>query len=300
MENAGVTRWAALCILTLASVVQALCQEDTPKYSDDFIRGGETAKAGDWPWQVRILSNVTDGSGYCGGALVAASWVLTAAHCVKGKRTLAIGYGSSELAKLKKMAAVELIVHPDYTRNPTKNDVALIRLTEPINDIETIGVADAKADALLNKTNAKVMVTGWGATFDNKLDPTILALYNQANPENLREVLSPENVKIPNELRQVEIDIIDHDKCKANYGLLENPNFAVSDTELCAGAPGTGRDSCYGDSGGPLFAAAPDGKGYVELGVVSWGYQCGHPVFPGIYARVSSFKSWIDATMNAK
>ncbi|MGE3306627.1 MAG: trypsin-like serine protease, partial [Rhizobiaceae bacterium] len=81
----------------------------------------------------------------------------------------------------------------------------------------------------------------------------------------------------------------------AQYTALGSPYLAVAPIEICAGTPGTGRDSCNGDSGGPLVAER-DG-GWVQLGVVSWGYKCGHPVFPGVYARVASFRPWIDQTM---
>uniref|UniRef100_A0A8C8VLQ7 Peptidase S1 domain-containing protein n=1 Tax=Pelusios castaneus TaxID=367368 RepID=A0A8C8VLQ7_9SAUR len=42
------------------------------------ILNGQNAKDGTWPWQVSVQKN---GSHYCGGSLIAASWVVTAAHC---------------------------------------------------------------------------------------------------------------------------------------------------------------------------------------------------------------------------
>ena len=48
--------------------------------STDYIVGGEPAKEGAWPWQVRILEDVNDKYGFCGGSLISPSWVLTAAH----------------------------------------------------------------------------------------------------------------------------------------------------------------------------------------------------------------------------
>lgn len=66
------------------------------------------------------------------------------------------------------------------------------------------------------------------------------------------------------------------------------------------------RDSCQGDSGGPMmvsFGSVGDGSGlnethWFQIGVVSFGYKCAEPGFPGIYTRVAKFTDWIRNNLN--
>ncbi|XP_046964174.1 trypsin, alkaline C-like [Vanessa cardui] len=94
-------------------------------------------------------------------------------------------------------------------------------------------------------------------------------------------------------LQQVDIKKVNHDICRENYaelqsllGELEVPN--VTSEMVCAGILGVGgKDACQGDSGGPLLHQG------VIIGVTSWGHQCAHPKYPGVYVNVPSYTSWI-------
>lgn len=85
------------------------------------------------------------------------------------------------------------------------------------------------------------------------------------------------------DLRWTNVNARPYSVCNNKYGFI-NPN-----AQLCAW--GNGRDSCSGDSGGPLINQAG-----VQVGVVSFGKSCANPSFPGVYARVSGAIGWIQKT----
>ena len=85
---------------------------------------------------------------------------------------------------------------------------------------------------------------------------------------------------------------------------------------VCAGYREGGKDSCKGDSGGPLMVISKvtfdsfefysnfflqvqqaDGR-WVLIGIVSAGFSCGKPGQPGIYHRISSTSDWISYYTN--
>ncbi|MCL4125609.1 UNVERIFIED_CONTAM: hypothetical protein GTU68_027589 [Idotea baltica] len=66
---------------------------------------------------------------------------------------------------------------------------------------------------------------------------------------------------------------------------------------ICAGWKEGRKDSCKGDSGGPLLRQSQDGKWYV-YGLVSFGKGCARRGFPGVYTKVNHFKQWIIDTIN--
>ena len=97
--------------------------------------------------------------------------------------------------------------------------------------------------------------------------------------------------KTSNVLREVQLPIISNERCMWMYRS-SGINEWIPNIFLCAGTARGGRDACNGDSGGPLVVKSSNGR-YILAGIVSWSYGCGEPNSPGVYTRISKFKSWI-------
>lgn len=86
-------------------------------------------------------------------------------------------------------------------------------------------------------------------------------------------------------MRSVVVPIIENTECAENYASME---IDISEYMICAGYPNGKMDACAGDSGGPLVC------GDTLYGVVSFGVGCADPGHPGVYAKVSAVRDWIE------
>lgn len=85
---------------------------------------------------------------------------------------------------------------------------------------------------------------------------------------------------------KVTLPIVSREMCRRSYNYMS----VITDRMICAGyIRQGGKDSCQGDSGGPLTV---DDTLY---GIVSWGYGCARPKYPGVYTNVAYLRSWIKA-----
>lgn len=271
---------------------QALGETDT-----EMIVGGTAAPDGKYPWQVRLYSTMDDQVGFCGGSIIGDRWILTAGHCLLDTDAVIVGYGSNDRTKTTKIASEKIIVHPGYLAGE-KADLALVKLSKPIPNAAAISYADAAQEQSLMPAGVKVTVTGWGAIWDFQAFQNAVNVMAGRSAVSERKLLDEEELQAPRKLHEVDVEVIDNGECKTVYQSLQVPAFTIGDTEICATGPAGGKDSCFGDSGGPLVVAADNDRGYAQVGIVSWGPQCGNPLYPGVYTRVSSFSNWIKDNVN--
>jgi uncharacterized repeat protein (TIGR01451 family) len=259
--------------------------------NDPDIVGGEEAVPGAWPWQAALVHsdavNMYDGQ-FCGAVLVDEWWVLTAAHCVTGRKhtDIDIVLGAHNLFKpepnVQRISSLNFIVHPDYSAATNDSDIALIQLATPATltagangglPVQSISLVVPDVGTLEGEFST---VTGWG---NRSAQPT------------------PGGFDYPETLHQVELPILSNEACneafEANY-----ISGDVTENMMCAGFQYKGgRDSCFGDSGGPLMVQDSTTSNWNLAGLVSWGYGCAMPGLPGVYTRVSQFTPWVTETM---
>merc|ERR1712142_530622 len=78
-------------------------------------------------------------------------------------------------------------------------------------------------------------------------------------------------------------------------------DYTIDDNSICAFTKN--KDTCYGDSGGPLITLEPPNyKHYSVIGVVSWGLDihCTENYSPGVYARVTGALPWIKENIKGR
>lgn len=280
-RGAGPKAWASFVTgihagrIAAALAVLLLCAAGPALARDKRIVDGNDAVRGDFPWMAALVQagkNAYEGQ-VCGGSLIHANWVLTAAHCVtddkgapKAPADLKIALGVTDLVEDTPdwRAIKRIVVHPDYDAERIDADMALIELekaaTQPVvslwsKDVELVGKSG--------------LVVGWGN-------------------------LSSEYWDYPQWLQQVHLPVVSNEVCNAAFNASEewdggdNP---ITANMICAGYYEGGASACYGDSGGPLLI---DENGeWRQAGVVSWGIGCSRPGYYNAFVRVGHFMDFI-------
>ncbi len=244
-----------LPMLLSCSLATAWAATAAPPTVHPSIVGGTDAPSGQYPFMVSLRSRAV-GRHFCGGTLVAPSWVLTAAHCTRlpaNRLEVRLGDARLDAADGRTVEVAEVHRHPRYGRD-NKADVALLKLAEPVTDI-TPATLIGRQGASYEQPGLLLVTAGWGT-------------------------LQEGGTSASNRLQHVSVPVVAMSACQQAYA--DRP---VDDqVELCAGV--AGKDSCQGDSGGPLMVQAPTGH-WQQLGVVSWGRGCARADAPGVYARLA-------------
>jgi secreted trypsin-like serine protease len=99
----------------------------------------------------------------------------------------------------------------------------------------------------------------------------------------------------PRPLAWTKVYLQDYQRCKSIYerlGRTKGYTFMVTNNTICANDPSKRSDACQGDSGGALVC-----KGRV-YGIVSHGYGCAEPKYPGVYTKLPTVRDWIKRWTN--
>ena len=143
-----------------------------PGQADPNIVGGEEAPVGAYPWMTSLTIAVPDNPnlvGMCGGALIQRDWVLTAAHCVtEGVQvtpanlvTVRVNFHSISSDDGVRRDVQAIVVHPGWNPADNDNDIALLHLAEPIDNVAPVMLAQP-ADAAIFEPGDTSRVMGWG------------------------------------------------------------------------------------------------------------------------------------------
>lgn len=239
------------------------------------IVGGTEASPGKWPWQVALLNKkIADNHAalFCGGTLIRARFVVTAAHCVddltRPVRQMQVLTGTRSLARGGTRRNIkDVTLHPKW--NPKAGidyDIAVIELATAATGIRLPSLI-TRAQARTRAAPGRLAVaTGWGDT---------------RNSERL--------ASYPTTLRQVSLKIQPQRDCND----ADTYSGQITARSFCAGFDSGGKDTCQGDSGGPLVVRDGDGQYRLLAGVTSSGIGCADPEKFGVYTRISVLRGWI-------
>lgn len=256
--------------LAICSVFFGFCTSSIAASISPRIVGGSDVAPSKYSWMAS-LQYKNSGKHFCGATLIDARWLLTAAHCVQDKRPsgIRVQVGLTQLyGQFKPRYKVKSInIHPDYNLDTQDSDLALLELEQKINTSPIVIISPSKFNDL--DKSEKMKVIGWGSISPDRSKP----IFKRT-------------------LQKVELPLVENSLCSQSFPVLTNVATAITGNMFCLGYQAGGKDSCYGDSGGPAFSKI-NGE-YVQTGIVSFGYKCAKPNHYGVYTKLSKFKTWIE------
>nr|XP_024216244.1 uncharacterized protein LOC106677624 [Halyomorpha halys] len=246
--------------------------------AETLIVGGTPAKHNEFP-HMALIGNENKGNPvwFCGGSLISPNFVLTAAHCSISnvKDLVVVRLGELDLLEKKDKSnridvkITEVFNHPLYVPSKGYHDITLLKLEKEVELGPNIRPLCLQTNRSIK--HDKAIASGWG--------------YTTSGNDSVSSSI----------LQKVLLNLTDDDKCVSAYGTdFDKVNQGINpDIMVCSGGV-RGKDTCKGDSGGPLQVALKKPYCmYSQVGVTSFGINCG-TTYPGVYTRVSAYVSWIE------
>ena len=257
------------------------------------IVGGEDAERDEFPWQIS-LRNAPNYSGFCGGSIIDEYHILTAAHCIEDpNQKLYVVVGELNRWELfdpyqgyvindgtaqndgPVFETESIVVHEQWNEQISKNhDIALLKLKYPIN----FNSVNYKASPICLMTE-DFELDGSKNVENQNYEDFWVSGFGLKNETDSASSSTLQKVKVPH---------VPNSQCQVSYG-----STNIFQGTICAGYAEGGKDSCQGDSGGPMVMRLETTGQWLLVGVVSFGYGCARPDYPGVYARVSYYADWI-------
>jgi chymotrypsin len=232
------------------------------------IVGGAVVNPHTHPYQAGLLMAFSGGTGLCGGSVINARTILTAAHCPIGSTSTQVILGAHQLTAVepnqqrRTVPASGYRIHESYIATTLTNDIAILILPTAVT-LNSFVVRTVLPTAFVNDlfVGDQATISGWGRISDS----------SSATSSHLRSITQP---------------VVTNEVCRATYGVI------IRDSTICIATTG-GRSACNGDSGGPLTVRR-SGQ-VVQVGIASFVAAAGCEAgFPGGFARVTSFLNWIN------
>lgn len=267
MEDAVVLRrghlratWVAMLVL-----LGALFAVAVPRV--EAVTAGEPANPEAWPWVAALMNpNEPDPfeAQFCAAMQISPGWYLTAAHCLeRGGRfsrpeELQIGFGSANLSEITTRVPVRRVVV-----YPSRKPAGPVGRAYDLALLWT-GVAQGVSSPPLSPnwgplTSTSAWIAGWGDTGHG----------------------------FPDELMTARVRVLAPHVCRRTVGTPYGT--------FCAGTL-TGKDTCSGDSGGPLM---DHDRFYQLIGITSFGPRdCSGLI--GVYTHIGHYKAWITQVIRGR
>jgi len=254
------------CVILFMVAVLIVVSE--AKNIETRVVHGSPAVQFQFPWHVSLRITVTNSAhqSFCGGSLISDQFILTAASCLRNVQSIQCDLGSILFSDpLISIHSTQFLTHPQHNANFNTNDVAIIRLPQPVPFSTNIRSINLPTQSMAGDTfvDREVYVAGFGVTTPN----------GNIMSENLNFA---------------------HKQAISNADCLRDfaGQFIQASTICSIGINSTLQTPCFGDRGGALVSHIAGT--WTQVGITSLFHPqgCTGNTAAG-FTRVTSFLQWI-------